>query len=237
MPSRPSGLGWLPDGRMLVVSMTDRKLMRLDRDGLKTVADMSKLAPFHCNDMVVDARGRAYVGNFGFDLHTNETPRATTLVMVAPDGGARVVAEEMMFPNGMVITPDGKTLVVGETFARRLTAFDIGADGSLKNRRVWADLGNSCPTEFASTRKMQSGSRVRPLGSDSREAGRRGCGANQGRDGRVRMHARRSRRADAVRRDVAEFRSCEMSRGARRAESKSRKSKCRARDCRDEPLA
>src|SRR5271166_1949561 len=120
VPNRPSGLGWLPDGRMLVVSMTDRKLMRLDRDGLKVTADMTKLAPFDCNDMVVDARGRAYVGNFGFDLHKNETPRGTTVVMVAPDGGTCVVAEEMMFPNGMVITPDGKTLIVGETFGRRL---------------------------------------------------------------------------------------------------------------------
>ncbi len=145
VPARPSGLGWLPDGRMLVVSMTDRKLMRLDRDGLKTAADLSKLAPFDCNDMVVDARGRAYVGNFGFDLHAGETPRGTTLVMVAPDGIARIVAEELMFPNGMVITPDGKTLIVGETFGRRLTAFDIGADASLTNRRVWAELGNSLP--------------------------------------------------------------------------------------------
>jgi len=145
VPGRPSGLGWLPDGRLLVVSMTDRKLMRLDRDGLKLAADMFKLAPFDCNDMVVDARGRAYVGNFGFDLHKGETPRGTTLVMAAPDGTARVVAEDMMFPNGMVITPDGKTLIVGETFARRLTAFDIAADGSLANRRVWAELGNSLP--------------------------------------------------------------------------------------------
>ncbi len=145
VPARPSGLGWSPDGRMLVVSMTDRKLMRLDRDGLKTVADLSKLAPFDCNDMVVDARGRAYVGNFGFDLHANAQPRGTTLVMVAPDGIARIVAEELMFPNGMAITPDGKTLIAGETFGRRLTAFDIGADGSLTNRRVWAELGNSPP--------------------------------------------------------------------------------------------
>ena len=145
VPARPSGLGWSPDGRMLVVSMTDRKLMRLDRDGLKTVAELSKLAPFDCNDMVVDARGRAYVGNFGFDLHGNAQPRSTTLVMVAPDGVARIVAEEMMFPNGMVITPDGKTLIAGETFAARLTAFAIGADGSLTNRRVWAELGSSPP--------------------------------------------------------------------------------------------
>ena len=94
VPGRPSGLGWLPDGRMLVVSMTDRKLIRLDRDGLKLAADMFKLAPFDCNDMVVDARGHAYVGNFGFDLHKGETPRGTTLVMAGSDGTARVVAEE-----------------------------------------------------------------------------------------------------------------------------------------------
>ncbi len=145
VPGQPSGLGWLPDGRMLVVSMKDRKLMRRDPDGLKTVADLSKLAPFDCNDMVVDARGRAYVGNFGFDLYANETPRPTTLVMVSPDGAARVVAEDLMFPNGMVITPDAKTLIVGETFGARLTAFDIADDGSLANRRVWADLGTSPP--------------------------------------------------------------------------------------------
>jgi sugar lactone lactonase YvrE len=145
VPAWPSGLGWLPDGRMLVVSMTDRKLLRLDRDGLKEYGDMSKLAPFHCNDMVVDKEGRAYVGNFGFDLHANEKPRGTTLVMVAPDGSARIVAEELMFPNGAVITPDGKTLIVGESFGQRLTAFDVAADGALKNRRVWADLGKSVP--------------------------------------------------------------------------------------------
>jgi sugar lactone lactonase YvrE len=141
----PSGLGWLPDGRMLIVSMTDRKLLRLDRDGLKTVSDINKHAPFHCNDMVVDAEGRAYIGNFGFDLQANEKPRGTTLVMVAPDGSARIVAEELMFPNGAVITADGKTLIVGETFGRKLTAFDISEDGLLKNRRVWADLGKSLP--------------------------------------------------------------------------------------------
>ena len=145
VPAWPSGLGWLPDGRMLVVSMTDRKLLRLDRDGLKEAGDMSELAPFHCNDMVVDKEGRAYVGNFGFDLHANEKPRGTTLVMVAPDGSARIVAEELMFPNGAVITPDGKTLIVGESFGRRLTAFDVAADGALKNRRVWAELGKSVP--------------------------------------------------------------------------------------------
>jgi sugar lactone lactonase YvrE len=145
VPNRPSGLGWLPDGRMLVVSMRDRTLMRLDPDGLRAIGNMSHVAPFDCNDMVVDARGRAYVGNFGFDLHAGEKPRGTTLVLVTPDGVVSVVAEDMMFPNGMVITPDGKTLVVGESFGQRLTAFDIGSDGTLSNRRVWAAIEGRVP--------------------------------------------------------------------------------------------
>jgi sugar lactone lactonase YvrE len=145
VPNRPSGLGWLPDGRMLVVSMRDRTLMRLDPDALRAIGNMSHVAPFDCNDMVVDARGRAYVGNFGFDLHAGEKPRGTTLVLVTPDGVVSVVAEDMMFPNGMVITPDGKTLVVGESFGQRLTAFDIGSDGTLSNRRVWAAIEGRVP--------------------------------------------------------------------------------------------
>ncbi|MGC1677844.1 MAG: SMP-30/gluconolactonase/LRE family protein [Candidatus Binataceae bacterium] len=150
VPNNPSGLGWLPDGTMLVVSMTDRKLMRMERGGaLKIHADLSALAPFHCNDMVVDSKGRAYVGNFGYDLHKNQTPRGTVLIMVTPEGKPRVVADDLMFPNGTVITPDGKTLVVGESFGRRLTAFDIAADGSLANKRVWADLGKNVPDGIA----------------------------------------------------------------------------------------
>lgn len=139
VPNRPSGLGWLPDGRMLVVSMIDRKLLRLEKDGsLKEHADLSKLAPGDCNDMVVDAKGRAYVGNFGFDLHKGEKQRATNLIMATPDGQVRAVAENLKFPNGTVITPDGKTLIVGESFGKRLSAFDIAADGSLSNHREWA---------------------------------------------------------------------------------------------------
>ncbi|MGC1342819.1 MAG: SMP-30/gluconolactonase/LRE family protein, partial [Candidatus Binataceae bacterium] len=99
--------------------------------------------------MVVDSKGRAYVGNFGYDLHKGEKARGTVLVMVTPDGKPRVVADDLMFPNGTVITRDGKTLVVGESFGRRLTAFDIAADGSLANRRVWADLGNNVPDGIA----------------------------------------------------------------------------------------
>ncbi len=103
----PSGLGWLPDGDLLVVSMTDRRVLRFDGSKLRTHADLSALASFHCNDMVVDAAGRAYVGNFGFDLHAGSAPCAAEIICVEPDGHARVVARDMQFPNGTVITPDG----------------------------------------------------------------------------------------------------------------------------------
>ena len=150
VPGQPSGLGWLPDGRLLVVSMLDRCLMRLDPQGLVKVADLSALAPFHCNDMVVDAAGRAYIGNFGFDLLGKARPEPTVLLCLTPEGQARVVADDLLFPNGMVITPDGATLIVAETFGRRLTAFRIGADGSLDRRRVWADLPGLSPDGICS---------------------------------------------------------------------------------------
>jgi sugar lactone lactonase YvrE len=145
VPNRPSGLGWLPDGRMLVVSMTDRKVMRLERDGLTLHADLSKLAGWDCNDMVVDSKGRAYVGNFGYDLHALATEREADLVMVMPDGKASVVATGLLFPNGSVITADGKTIIIGESFGRRLSAYDIAADGTLSNRRIWAEIDPAVP--------------------------------------------------------------------------------------------
>jgi sugar lactone lactonase YvrE len=140
LPGSPSGLGWLPDGRLLVVSMEDRRVLRLENGRLTEHADLSALAPFHLNDMVVDARGRAYVGNFGFDLHGGAKPCRTCLILVPPDGAPRVVAEELGFPNGSVVTPDGTTLIVAESFGKVLTAFDIQDDGSLANRRTWAQL-------------------------------------------------------------------------------------------------
>jgi sugar lactone lactonase YvrE len=145
VPNSPSGLGWLPDGRLLVVSMRDRRLLRLDGDGLAEVADLSQLASFHCNDMVVDHRGRAYIGNFGFDLNAQAPFSPAEVILVHPDGRASVAAGEMAFPNGSVITPDGNTLIVAETFASRLSAFDIAADGSLSNRRVWAEIEGAFP--------------------------------------------------------------------------------------------
>lgn len=144
VPQQPSGLGFLPDGRALIVSMRDRRILRREPTGALSVhADLSSLAPWHLNDMVIDARGRAYVGNFGWDLMGGAAPRATVLICVEPDGRARVVAEDLMFPNGAAITPDGRTLIISESFAGRLSAFDIAADGNLSRRREWAALGEA----------------------------------------------------------------------------------------------
>jgi sugar lactone lactonase YvrE len=146
VPRQPSGLGWLPDGRLLVVSMVDRRLLRLDPGGLTEVADLSAYATWHCNDMVVDSMGRAYIGNFGWDIYgSDRTPVTTCVVLVEPGGNARVVTDDLYFPNGTVITPDGATLILGESFAARLTAFDVAADGSLSNRRLWAQLEGAVP--------------------------------------------------------------------------------------------
>jgi sugar lactone lactonase YvrE len=145
---QPSGLGWMPDGSMLVVSMRDRRVLRLRDGGAPELhADLSAIAPWHLNDMVVDAEGRAYVGNFGFDLMSGAKIRSTCIVRVDPDGTATVAAEDLHFPNGTVIFPDGRTLVVAETLAGRLTAFDIADDGSLENRRVWAKLSEAADTD------------------------------------------------------------------------------------------
>ena len=144
-PNQVSGLGWLPDNRLLVVSMGDNRLLRLDPDGLNVVVDLNRFGTVLCNDMVVDKKGRAYIGNFGFDYLNGEPFAPTKLILVNPNGEARVVADNMAFPNGIVITPDDQTLVIAETFAARLTAFDIKEDGSLTKRRVWANLKSLAP--------------------------------------------------------------------------------------------
>jgi sugar lactone lactonase YvrE len=142
VPQQPSGLGWLPDGRLLIVSMRDRKLLRREADGSLVVhADLSKIAGGPLNDMVVDAQGRAYVGNFGFDLMGGAPLETARLALVQPDGRVSVAAEALYFPNGAMITPDGRTLIVNETFGNRISAFDIHADGALGPRRDWACLG------------------------------------------------------------------------------------------------
>lgn len=139
--AQPSGLGWMPDGSLLVVSMKDQRVLRRSPDGsLATHADLSAHCGGPLNDMVVDSAGRAYVGNFGFELMAGADPAPAVLCRVDPDGPVQVVAEDLLFPNGSVITPDGRTLIVGETLGCRYTAFTIAPDGALGERRTWAQL-------------------------------------------------------------------------------------------------
>ena len=140
IPNQPSGLGWTPDGTMLIVSMKDRKLMSFKDGQLKERADLTEFSSFHCNDMVVDIDGNAFIGNFGFNTYDGEEIKPTNLILVRPGEEPVLAADNLFFPNGTVITPDNKTLIVGETYAARLTAFDKSEDGSLSNRRIWADL-------------------------------------------------------------------------------------------------
>ena len=143
VPRRPAGLGWLPDGRLLIVSKEDRQVLVFDGVELKPYADLSQLASFFCNDMVVDADGRAFVGNFGYDAFlegdgSSREPHGGEVVRIDLNGKAAIVANELAFPNGSVITPDGRILIVAETLAARLSAFAIHTDGSLGERRSWA---------------------------------------------------------------------------------------------------
>jgi sugar lactone lactonase YvrE len=143
---QPSGLGWMPDGSLLVVSMKDRVVLRRHPEGaVKVHADLSGLCPFKANDMVVDGAGGAYVGQFGFDLMAGGDPVPTSLVRIDADGSASVAAEDMLFPNGMAITPDGTTLLVDETLGCRVSSFRILPDGSLTDRQVWAQLAPTPP--------------------------------------------------------------------------------------------
>jgi sugar lactone lactonase YvrE len=138
--SFPMCIDRLPDGRLLIVSASDRLLLRMEPDGsIVTHADLSALAEHPWNDIVVDGRGNAYVNNIGFDFPGGEFAPGM-VALVTPDGAARQVADGVAFPNGMVVTPDNSTLIVAESYGNKLTAFDIAADGSLSNRRVWADL-------------------------------------------------------------------------------------------------
>jgi sugar lactone lactonase YvrE len=137
--AQPSGLGFTPDGRLLIVSMLDRRLLRLDAGGLTEVASFAELAPGPANDMVVDAEGRAYIGNFG--VPPGGDLAFTSLIRVDPDGTARVVASQLGFPNGTVLTPDGRRLLLAETFMGRISAFDVDANGGLGGRRTWAQFG------------------------------------------------------------------------------------------------
>ena len=144
-PDLPGGLGWLPDGTALVVLMTERRVCRIKQGRLEDYADLSGLASFHCNDMLVDNLGRAWVGNFGYDLHGGESVKTSEIILIPPGGSPRIVAQDVIFPNGMAITADGNTLIVAETFAAKITAFDITTVSELGNPRVWADLDGAYP--------------------------------------------------------------------------------------------
>jgi sugar lactone lactonase YvrE len=138
---QPSGLGWMPDGSLLVVSMKDQRVLRRAPDGRVGVhAELGAFTDSSLNDMVVDGHGRAWVGCFGFDLMAFADPQLAPLMRVDPDGTASVAAEDTRFPNGTVITPDGSTLILGETAGCCYTAFTIQADGTLSDRRIWAQL-------------------------------------------------------------------------------------------------
>lgn len=134
----PSGLGWLPDGDLLVAAMRGRRLLRFDGEKVREHADLSAHATVRINDMVVDTAGRAYVGHFGFDIFAGESPKPASLLLVHPDGTIEVAADDILFPNGCVLTPDGETLILAETFGHRLTSFAVGPHGSLRERRVMA---------------------------------------------------------------------------------------------------
>ncbi len=144
MQDSPSGLGFLNNGRILIVSMERRYLMRLDPEGLKIHADLSKFTEYNCNDSVTDALERTYIGNWG--TKSLESPaQPTCMILVTKEGEVKIVAENLIFPNGCIVTPDCKTLIVAETFGSKLTAFDIENSGTLTNRRIWAEFKDFAP--------------------------------------------------------------------------------------------
>jgi sugar lactone lactonase YvrE len=144
LPDMPSAIGWSLQGRLLVVSSMNRRLLELKGDGagaLEEVADFSGLVSYPCSDMVIDGQGRAYIASIGFEFgNPQAVPKPGSILLVATDGTARIIADGLAFPNGMVITPDGKTLIAAESHAARLTAFNIAPDGSLSTRRAWAQF-------------------------------------------------------------------------------------------------
>lgn len=146
VPGTPGGLGFLPDGTPLVVSQREFALYAIAADGrLVRHADLSGLARGAANELLVDPQGRAYVGHHGFDFFAGAALQPSSLLLVESDGRVREVAEDLIFPNGTALAPDGKTLILAESFANRLSAFDVAADGGLSNRRIWAALDDHTP--------------------------------------------------------------------------------------------
>lgn len=146
VPSAPCSIDWLPDGRLLAVSGGEGRLLRREPDGSLVVhAELAALSTYAWNEIVVDRLGNAYVNTLGFEFATGQDAASGSVALVQPDGSARTVADGVSFPNGMAITPEGTTLILAESYANRLTAFDIDPDGGLSNRRAWADLGDGYP--------------------------------------------------------------------------------------------
>lgn len=137
VPNQPSGLGWLPNGDLLIVSMLDRKILRFSEGSISVHADLSEYVAHKCNDMVVGRDGTAYVGNFGMG-DAGESLNSTHLMIVKSDGTVLKGPDNLLFPNGTVITEDGKNLIIGETLGAKLTSFDIEDNGELTNRKLWA---------------------------------------------------------------------------------------------------
>jgi sugar lactone lactonase YvrE len=147
LPFLPNGFGITADGMMIVGDAFQRQIYRVQSQTLETIADLSNITQFCLSDGIVDAQGRLYVGDIGYNFvdPTAQPVDTCVIALVTPNGQTSVVADNLSFPNGMVITPDGGTLIVGETLGQRLTAFDIKPDGSLSNRRVWAQLSSVGP--------------------------------------------------------------------------------------------
>jgi sugar lactone lactonase YvrE len=142
----PFSIDWLPDGRLLIVSGPESLLLRQEPDGsLVTHADLNEVSGLGFNEIVVDGRGNIYLNGAGFDMMAGAEFAPGLVAVVTPDGSARRVADDIAFPNGMAVTPDDSTLIVADSYAKALTAFDISADGGLSNRHIWADLGDGVP--------------------------------------------------------------------------------------------
>ena len=164
--SFPFCIDWLPDGTLLVVSARDRSVLRMDGDrSLETYVDLRPLSDKGWNEIVVDGRGNAYVNGGGFDLMAGEPFAPGIIVLVTPDGSALEVADGIAFPNGMAVMPDNRTLIVAESYAARLTAFEIGADGSWMVAACGPISATPRPTGSASTRPERSGTRTSPTGA------------------------------------------------------------------------
>jgi sugar lactone lactonase YvrE len=149
LEDEPSGLGFLPDGEPIVVAMKSRQLLRFGNGKAELYADMAGAATSECNDMVVDSAGRAYVSTFGYDLRNGEEAKPGSVILVRPGEEPVVAAGDLAFPNGMVVTSDGRTFIVSELFGERISAYTVASDGSLSDRRAFAVVPGQAPDGLA----------------------------------------------------------------------------------------